>query len=118
MRDYSGKKPRTYNTIASTVSHDTQKSKYSPEEDGAEESDLASLFQQQDAHASHEQLFRTPSRDTVRGSSGFERAKRVGSKRLHKITRNLTFNAHHNRPHRSRRRKTKAGADIFEESEA
>ncbi|XP_042230429.1 uncharacterized protein LOC121871900 [Homarus americanus] len=25
MRDYSGKKPRTYNTIASTVSHDTQK---------------------------------------------------------------------------------------------
>ncbi|KAK8741177.1 hypothetical protein OTU49_002538, partial [Cherax quadricarinatus] len=24
-RDYSGKKPRSYNTIASTVSHDTQK---------------------------------------------------------------------------------------------
>ncbi|XP_070001557.1 ankyrin repeat domain-containing protein SOWAHA [Penaeus vannamei] len=113
MRDYSGKKPRTYNTIASTVSHDTQKSKYSPEEDGAEESDLERLFQQheQDVHGSHEKLYWTP-------STGFERAKRVGSKRLHKIKRNFSFNAHHSRTHRSRRRKNNVDDDIFEETEA
>nr|XP_053647468.1 uncharacterized protein LOC128698988 [Cherax quadricarinatus] len=91
-RDYSGKKPRSYNTIASTVSHDTQKSKYL--------GGVRGMMTSTDTHndAQHGTISRAQSQGLERmfqqGAHNLERAKRIGSKRFQKIKRSITFTAH------------------------
>ncbi|KAK8406954.1 hypothetical protein O3P69_007475 [Scylla paramamosain] len=117
MRDYSGKKPRTYNTIASTVSQDTQRSKY-------DKADHAGLLRGThslgfDSHPSR----RSPSEDYHRGGtwhvsleSRLDRAKRVGSKRFQRIKKSLTMNAY-DKPLTSPVRRHRPLSDLFPEED-
>lgn len=88
MRDYSGKKPRTYNTIASTVSMDTQKSKYTFE---GILTNTDSVRERPKSFSEYQQGHGSLSRSR---SHGLDRAKRAGSKRFERIKKSLTFNAH------------------------
>lgn len=109
LRDYSGKKPLTYNTVASTVSQDTQRSKY----DGVDNLErhgslrgtvsldsglIQAMTEDRRSSASHH------------GTSRLDRAKRVGSKRFQRIKKSLTMTAH-DKPSRTpmRRRRPKIG---------
>ena len=90
MRDYSGKKPRTYNTIASTVSQDTQRSKY-------DKTDRASMIRRSQSinveyHSKRQPCsvdHKGPSRHSAM-ESRLDRAKRVGSKRFQSIKKSIS----------------------------
>ena len=117
MRDYSGKKPRTYNTIASTVSQDTQRRKYDKADQAGTVRGTQSLGI--DTHPGrrppHEELHRG---GTWHGSleSRLDRAKRVGSKRFQRIKKSLTMNAY-DKPTTSPVRRRRPHSDPFPEED-